>query len=143
MKSNFSKMKFSSFKELHTHFNENDSKKYHIKYGFPKGIKLPTGLINFIFSKHSKEAIQTDEYSKVSLNVSSYLNLAFADIFEIAVQNNEVIKFACRSRYNNKFDITMVIAIRPNDVYLLCTCWLNKKEDEHPHLKNYLYERCK
>ncbi len=141
MKSQQFKLTYSSFEELRALKNGIGIKRYHRTIGFPSELQLPKGIINFRFSNHAKEAIKDDKYSKESLKVSSYLNLAYAEIFEVIIENNALKKFVCKTPYNETHDISMSIAIYPNQVFLLCTCWLNEKGDNHKSLNKLLYDK--
>jgi hypothetical protein len=141
MKKELSNSKFSSFAELSKLNYGAGVKRYHINIGFPKGIILPKGIINFRFSIHAKKSILYDKYSNEPLNVSSYLNLAYTQIFEVFVEENRVKKFVCKTAYNFSHNITLVVAIKTNQVYILCTCWLNEKGDNHKTLNQAIYDK--
>jgi hypothetical protein len=143
MKSDFFKMKFTSFGQLRVLLQEKELCKYHSRIGFPKSVKLPCGLISFKFTNHSIVAMQSDQYSSEKLIVNPYLNVSYSEIIEIVLYKNEIIKFACRTDYNSTYDITLVIAVKPFQVYNLCTCWLNKKSDHHSTLRKERYDICK
>jgi hypothetical protein len=59
------------------------------------------------------------------------------DVFEVEITSGKISKFCIRCKYNNKYDITLVI-IPKNDCLFIKTLWLNKFKDNH---KTLLYNK--
>ena len=98
----------------------------------------------YVYSKHLKS--NTDYKHNID---KSKLNTIIHKIkhkhykaFECEIVNNKLIKFAIRTSYNYKKDISIVFMEKDNCI-LIKTAWLNNKKDKHFTLKkeNYL-EKC-
>ncbi len=95
---------------------------------------IPKSVIKVDATSHAKQAAKSDRYGEFEL--PSYINLKFAKVFEIEIINNRLTKFAVRERYDNQFDIVMVIT---RD-YNIKTAWLNENTDRHFTLDKNKYE---
>lgn len=58
------------------------------------------------------------------------------NVIDIQVDNNNSVKFLIRYSYTKNYDMVLVLV----STGIVCTCWLNHKEDTHKTLKDkHLY----
>lgn len=111
------------------------NKKYHEKIGFPKNVVLPSGKINLKYGPHSRKEALEDKYGNIILPNSIDLNSAY--IYEIVVNPlNDIVKAACRTSYDDKRDLILVISF-PD--HFVITVWSNYKSDVHHTLNKSNY----
>lgn len=99
------------------------------EFTLPESIKLKVSL-------HAQQARITDRYK--SFEYPKELWLKNCEVFEIGIQNDKVVKLACRMPYDASFDLSLVINTQKK---LIVTGWLNKKGDHHQTLNKRLYQR--
>lgn len=108
---------------------------YHRDIGFPKSVKHMEGRIMLSYSSHAFNASKDDRYGKITLPKS--LNVDLADLVEIEVVGNSVVKGVYRTQHNDKFDLVIVIL----NTGFVKTVWLNAKDDKHRTLDHSKYSK--
>lgn len=108
-------------------------KRYHKSDGFPSGVQLPKGRIDFV--KVSNHAIKMSK--KRSFEIPKSIYLITDDIIEIKVKEDQLFRVLARQKYNNSKDICVVF----NTDYKLITAWLIDKNDTHTTLDKSVYEK--
>ena len=104
------------------------SELYHVELGFPSDVVLMSGIIYLTYSKHAIRASYDDRYGM--MNLPSLLDIKFAKIIEIEVENGRVVKSVYRSKYDKVLDIIIVV----NYDGFVRTVWFNKVSDRHQTL---------
>lgn len=122
---------------------------YHAKIGFPD-IEFPTGKIALEPTSHARR--RSDEHKFGSFTLPGFLELdsemyqrdperavgypTEPHVFEITVEDMDVVKLAARWEYNEEMDISVVA--EPRDGTLI-TAWRNNKDDCHDTLDESEY----
>ena len=110
---------------------------YHKEIGFPN-VKLPEGIYEIKkYSQHALRAAKDDRYGEAK-KLPSYVDMSKADLFEIEVENNKVIKAAVRTHYDDELDLIIVFMPLTKDNFVK-TVWFNEKADQHSTLKHWKY----
>ena len=104
------------------------SELYHVELGFPSDVVLMSGILDLTYSKHAIRASYDDRYGMMTL--PDVLDIKFAKIIEIEVENSKVVKSVYRSKYDKVLDIIIVV----NYDGLVRTVWFNKSSDRHQTL---------
>ena len=111
---------------------------YHKEIGFPN-VKLPEGTYEMKKnSQHALRAAQDDRYGEAKTLPTS-IDMAQADLFEIEVEDNKVIKAAVRTHYDDKLDLIVVFMPETPDNFVK-TVWFNEKNDRHRTLQHWRYD---
>lgn len=76
----------------------------------------------------------------INKHVIDFGLIVSGEIFEVKVEDKDVVKFVSRCDYNEKSDICIVILLKENGM-LIKTCWLNDKTDKHKTLDMTKYIR--
>jgi len=108
---------------------------YHREIGFPKNVKLFTGVFNLSYSFHAKSAANSDIYGLMELPET--LDVTTGTPVEIEVENGIVVKSVYRAGYDDELD--MVIVLKSNG--FVKTVWFNKKSDKHNTLDHSKYAK--
>jgi hypothetical protein len=119
--------------------------KYNKDFGFNntdilKAQNLIEALKNrpFTFSKHCLfELLKESEAEKIGQALKNY-QLKWDDVFELQIDNGQIIKIGFRIAFNTK-DIIFIISKEKSIV----TAWLNNKNDLHFTLNPAHYARIK
>ena len=109
---------------------------YHTEIGFPSNIELPKGIFNLTYSNHAKRASSNDRYGQMSLPTT--LDIEEAQLIEIEVENNEVIKGVYRTKYDDTLDLIIVLIPQKSFVK---TVWFNRSDDTHSTLQHWRYSK--
>ena len=109
---------------------------YHSELGFPTNIELPKGIFNLNYSHHAQTASYDDRYGQMSLPTT--LDVNDAQLIEIEVEDNEVVKGVYRTSYNT--DLDLIIVMIPQRSFVK-TVWFNKTTDTHKTLQAWKYKR--
>lgn len=107
---------------------------YHVDTGFPAGVQPPSGGFTLQYTRHAQTEAHNDKYGQFVL--PSYLVLDGSETFELEVTNGVPSKAAIRVRYDEWYDLCLVIV--PGSIVgtvLVVTCWLNEWWDTHETLK--------
>ena len=95
------------------------------------------GKMNVYFTKHSLEQFDKKNIDKYAIDLRK---ITSGEIFEVTVEDNDIMKFVSRCEYNDKSDVCIVVLLKENGL-LIKTCWLNSKMDKHKTLDMNKYER--
>jgi len=109
---------------------------YHTEIGFPTNIELPKGIFNLTYSNHAKRASFDDRYGQMTLPTT--LDIEEAQLIEIEVENNKVIKSVYRIKYDDVLDLIIVLIPQKSFVK---TVWFNRSDDAHSTLQHWKYRR--
>ncbi len=110
---------------------------YHKEIGFPN-VRLPEGIYEIKkYSPHALRAAQDDRYGEAK-KLPTHVDMSKADLFEIEVENNKVIKAAVRTHYDDKLDL--IIVFMPQNNNFVKTVWFNEKTDQHRTLQRWKYD---
>ena len=99
---------------------------------------MPEGIYEIKkYSQHALRAAKDDRYGEAR-RLPSYVDMSKADLFEIEVENNKVIKAAVRTDYDDVLDLIIVFMPLTKDNFVK-TVWFNEKTDQHSTLKHWKY----
>lgn len=111
---------------------------YHKEIGFPD-VELPTGVYELKkYSRHALNAAQDDRYG-VAKRLPTHIDMSKAYLFEIEVKDNQVVKAAVRTHYDDKLDLIVVFLPQTPDNFVK-TVWFNEKIDRHRTLQHWRYD---
>ena len=128
---------------------------YHKEIGFPD-LEKPTGSFEVEPSYHARKESNSDRYGGFSLPTRIRLteNMYKRDpkeatgseigdetlphVFEVTVENSEIVKVGARTNYDDERDIVLIIMPYEN---LLKTAWINVKGDAHHTLDESKYAK--
>lgn len=88
------------------------------------------------YGKHAKQEASLEKYSQINLPN----HLVIADAVEVTVEARRITKLLIRIKYNNDFDLSLVII--PDfalNTGFVKTVWLNEVSDVHKTLKREGY----
>jgi len=108
---------------------------YHFEIGFPKGLITKFGVIEVTYKRHALNAAETDRYGRIDLPRT--INTDTAKAIEVEVINRQVVKIVYRTKYNDDFDLILVLS-RDASVR---TVWLNSVNDKHKTLDRNKYDK--
>jgi len=108
---------------------------YHFEIGFPKGLETKFGVIEVTYKRHALNAAETDRYGRIDLPRT--INTDTAKAIEVEVINRQVVKIVYRTKYNDDFDLILVLS-RDASVR---TVWLNSVNDKHKTLDRSKYDK--
>lgn len=130
---------------------------YHKELGFPD-VEYPTGTFAVEPSGHARIEADSDRYggfrlpTKVNLTESMYERhpkqatgsekgeKTLPHIFELTVEQGEVVKLGARTHYDDERDIVLILKPAAG---VIVTAWINVKGDAHHTLNEEKYERVK
>ena len=110
---------------------------YHKDIGFPS-VNLPEGIYELKkYSNHAMRAAKDDRYGEAK-KLPSHVDMSQADLVEIEVNNNKVIKAVVRTHYDDKLDLIIVFMPQTHNNFVK-TVWFNEKVDQHRTLNRSAY----
>jgi hypothetical protein len=127
---------------------------YHREIGFPD-VEKPTGKFDVEATSHARQESNNDRYGGFNLPTRVNLTQAMYErdpkeatgeekgeetvphIFEITVEDGDVVKLGARTHYDDERDIVLIIKPFEN---LLKTAWINVKGDAHHTLNREKYD---
>lgn len=102
---------------------------YHREVGFPACVELPKGKFSLEWSEHAQQQCVMDING--AIKVTPTIILDPYRIFEVQLsQDQKIEKFAYRTRYNGRCDITYVFIPQGENLFIK-TVWLNRRSDKH------------
>lgn len=107
---------------------------YHFQVGFPKWFTKPTGVVQPTYGQHSRDEAAKDRYGQLML--PSSVDLAKAQVIELGVEGNKVVKMLLRMPMDATRDLCMVLT---NTGYVK-TVWCNLRSDSHRTLDRTKYK---
>lgn len=134
---------------------------YHVEVGFPARVRLPTKRKLAPTAHARNESTGDCRYKEFDMPLGIvfkgydahlvYRGEDGADVrtgfvFEIEVEDGEVVKVGARCDYDDEYDITVILDPRGDGdsegtpEATLITCWLNKKDDTHDTLDESKYD---
>lgn len=118
---------------------------YHYKIGFPADWEkmLPEGFsfinIPLTYSTHAQREALMDRYGDIALpDTLDITRNAGANIIELEILDNVVVKLVVRKRYDATRDVTIVFEPSNGKVR---TVWFNSNKDVHKTLDTYKYNK--
>jgi hypothetical protein len=126
---------------------------YHREIGFPD-VDKPTGKFEVSPSAHAREESNSDRYggfnlpTRVNLTEAMYTRdphdatgtetgeTTIPHVFEITVENDEVVKLGARTEYDDERDIVLILDPHGGTIV---TAWINVKGDSHTTLNRENY----
>ena len=108
---------------------------YHRDIGFPKNVKMLTGVLTLNHSHHARKAAYDDRYGIMELPET--LDVTNGTPVEIEVVGERVVKAVYRAQYDDELD--MVIVVQPDG--FVRTVWFNMRSDEHKTLDHTKYAK--
>ena len=120
---------------------------YHRDVYLPSEVRrlIPRGVIRPVYTEHAVRACITDRYGQVKHPETVDLADPAADIFEVELCRHELSgrayigKLLVRIPYDELFDLTLVLAMRPGGNGTVKTLWLNLRSDQHSTLRPGAY----
>jgi hypothetical protein len=113
-------------------------KLYHFEIGLPRGLESnlkKIGIVELEYLHHARLAALSDRYGKIDL--PNTINCTIAKAIEVEVIDNRVNKIVWRTRYNDRFDLVIVM----NMDCTVRTVWLNTVNDRHKTLDRTKYDK--
>ena len=111
---------------------------FHKEIGFPD-VKLPEGKYELRkYSQHALRAAQDDRYGEAK-SLPKSIDMSRADLVEIEVENNKVVKAVVRTDYDNRLDLVIVFMPETHNNFVK-TVWFNEKTDQHRTLQRWKYD---
>jgi antitoxin component of MazEF toxin-antitoxin module len=108
---------------------------YHKEIGFPKNVKMLSGVLNLRYSQHAARAASDDRYGFMELPET--LDVTHGTPVEIEVNFGIITKAVYRAGYDDELD--MVLVVQPDG--FVRTVWFNKKTDKHKTLDRAKYAK--
>jgi hypothetical protein len=114
---------------------------YHKELGFPVGVLEPwlNKTVQLKYSRHAQQAILSDRYGVPRVPLE--LLIRAAQVIEIEVQDESVVKIVTRIPYDNTRDLVLVIMPFKAAPALVKTVWFNMTDDQHHTLRAEVYQR--
>jgi hypothetical protein len=114
---------------------------FHKAFGLPNGIERFTGTWKCEYTAHANSAALTDRYGKIALPET--IHVKGRKIVEAHFVQGLATKVVARVKYNDRFDLVVVLTEPDAGVVRVITCWLNEIGDNHPTLRgeNYQFHR--
>jgi hypothetical protein len=107
---------------------------FHKDVGYPEPVtqtlaKFEGKPYRLDYTGHARRAAQLDRYDKIDL--PNRVNFANCEAVEVEVRDKRIHKVVYRTRYNQQFDLILVIVM---ETLRVKTVWLNEREDAHATL---------
>ena len=131
-------MKHNTRKNRHNE-KQTESRLYHRKVYFPPIVGY-MGKVEYNCLNWNSHAIrESDKDNRGYIQPFSSITIDFdSDVFEVEINNGNIVKFCARVQYDDSHDVIIVITgDRFNPI--VKTVWLNDKNDSHKTLDRSKY----
>lgn len=87
-------------------------------------ISIPTHTATLEYTKHALEQAKEEQYGEIK-DLPLTLDLNRANLIEVDMRGNRVIKYLYNYDYNDKFQLTLALEPLGCKLYRVITVWLN------------------
>lgn len=112
---------------------------YHVKFGFPKKLRLPAARVILNYTNHARAAAVGDRYGNLTQLLPATLDPTTAQTVEVETENGVVVKVVYRIATGTDLDLVLAVGYAPGRINYVRTVWANLASDTHTTLNPTRY----